>query len=184
MIYDEVIHGKFVDMRSITVEDAEFSYNIRADKKYCDVVGQPAASIDEQRKFIEWQIQQPDDYYFVVLNKRGERIGLIGVYDIHDGMGEKGREISYGSPMETLEAEVLLEDFVCNVLHLQKTCCVIYTHNRKHISNQRKMGYEPLRIIERNGVECAYYENAVGTEANSKIKKLLQRIRVGQDIVD
>ena len=82
MVYDKVIVGKFVDLRSITPEDAEFSYNIRADKRNKDTVGQLAESVDAQRRYIENQMQKPDDYYFVVLNKKGERIGLIGVYDI------------------------------------------------------------------------------------------------------
>lgn len=178
MQYNKIICGKFVDMRSITVEDTEFSYNIRADKRYCHTVGQPAASIDAQRKFIEWQIKQPNDYYFVVLNKKGERIGLIGVYDIHDGMGETGREVNCGSPMEAMEAQVLLDDFVRDVLQLKRTCYVIYTHNHKNISNQRKLGNEPLYIIERNGIECAYYESEVSIERNDKIRKLLQKIKI------
>ena len=180
MQYNNVIYGKFVDLRSITIEDSEFSYYIRADEKYRNTVGRPASSVEAQRKFIEWQIQQPGDYYFVVLNKKGQRIGLIGVYDIHDGMGEVGREVNSGSPMETMEAEILLNEFIRDILHLKKTCYVIYLNNRKNISNQRKKGCEPLRIIKRNGVECAYYEGTVDNNNDIKIKRLLEKIPVEQ----
>lgn len=180
MKYDNLICGKFVDLRSIELEDAEFSYCIRSDKRYRDTVGQPASSVEAQRKFIEWQIQQPGDYYFIVLNKKGQKIGLIGVYDIHDGMGEVGREVNDGSPMEAMEAEILLNEFIRDVLHLKKICYVIYMNNHKNISNQRKKGYEPLRIIKRNGVECAYYEAAVCNDNDVKIKKLLEKIPVEQ----
>ena len=46
MVYPEVIHGMFVDLRSITLDDAEFSYNIRADKRNRDTVGQLASSLE------------------------------------------------------------------------------------------------------------------------------------------
>ena len=88
MVYNEIIKGKFVDLRSITLDDAEFSYNIRADERFRDTVGQLAPSLEAQRAFIDWQMKEPDDYYFVVLNKKGERIGLYGVYNFHDGMAE------------------------------------------------------------------------------------------------
>lgn len=129
MVYDKIIHGKFVDLRSITLDDAQFSYDIRNDEKHRDVVGQLAKTVEEQAKFIEWQMQEPNDYYFVVLNKKGERIGLTGVYSIHDSMGEIGREVSYGNPMETAETANLLEDFCVDVLHLKRMNFVVYTNN-------------------------------------------------------
>ena len=111
MVYPEVIHGMFVDLRSITLDDAEFSYNIRADKRNRDTVGQLAASLEAQKDFIRWQMQEPNDYYFVVLNKKGERIGLIGAYDMHDGMAEVGREVNVGEPTETMEVGILIRSF-------------------------------------------------------------------------
>ncbi len=176
MVYDKVICGKFVNLKSITLDDAEFSYDIRSDKNHCEIVGQPADSVEEQRKFIEWQMKQPGDYYFVVYNKKDEKIGLLGVYNIHDGIGEVGREVNYGSPMETMEALVLLEDFMCDVLKLERVSYVIYTNNVKNISNQKKKGYEPQSIIYRNGVECAYYEMPARNKANDKVRKLLEEI--------
>ena len=79
MIYDTVIRGKFVDLKSITLEDedVEFSYQIRKEEKNSKTVGQLASCLEEQRNFIKWQIKEPGDYYFVVWNKKGERIGLI-----------------------------------------------------------------------------------------------------------
>lgn len=179
MLYNDVLRGKFVDLKSITLDDddVEFSYRIRMEEKNRDTVGQPAGSLEEQRKFLEWQIQQPDDYYFVVWNKKGERIGLIGVYDIHDGIGESGREVNNGSPMESMEAEVLLDDFCRDILHLKKIAYVIYLSNKKHISNQKKRGFKIKKIVERNGVECAYFEVDVDKKNLEKTRELLGKIR-------
>ncbi len=178
MIYDKVIHGKFVDLRSITLEDAdvEFSYQIRKEEKNCKTVGQPASSLEEQRNFIQWQIKEPGDYYFVVRNKKGERIGLIGVYDIHDGTGEAGREVNNGSSVEAMEAEVLLDEFYRNVLHLEKITYVIYMSNKKHINNHKKRGIEMKKTVTRNGIECAYYERTADGKDFAKTRQLLDRI--------
>ncbi len=62
MVYEKIIRGKFVDLKSITLEDAEFSYAIRREEKN-HTVGQPAADLERQKEFIEWQRNQPGDYY-------------------------------------------------------------------------------------------------------------------------
>lgn len=179
MVYEKIIRGKFVDLKSITLEDAEFSYAIRMEEKN-RTVGQLASDLEKQKEFIEWQRKQPGDYYFVVWNKKGERVGLIGVYDIRDGVGEVGREVSDGTPMEAMEAKVLLEDFYKDILHLKKVTAVIYTSNERQLSNQRKLGMTMKRKVERNGVECAYFETDVDGTQFQRIRQLLEKIR-GQE---
>ena len=60
MVYDKIIVGKFVDLRSITPDDAEFSYNIRADKKNNPrepfLHYQPTLHINNQLKYIKINI--------------------------------------------------------------------------------------------------------------------------------
>lgn len=177
MVYPEVIHGKFVDLRSITLDDAEFSYNIRADKNNAATVGQLAESVEAQRKFIEWQMQEPNDYYFVVLNKKGERIGLYGVYDIHDGMAEVGREVNVGEPAERMEVGLLIGDFCRNVLKLKKTCFVIYANNIHHISDAKKTS-EYIKNVNRSGHEALYFENDLykDNSASKKIRRLINQM--------
>lgn len=171
MVYDGIIKGKFVDLRSITLEDAQFSYDIRADERFRDTVGQLAPSVEAQRAYIEMQMAKPDDYYFVVLNKKGERIGLYGIYDLHDGMAEVGREVNIGEPMETLEVSLLINDFCVNVLGITKTCSVIYSNNTKHISDELKRGGKHLRTERRGEHEALYFEHDLLNE-NATVKKI------------
>lgn len=177
MVYPEVIRGRFVDLRSITLDDAEFSYNIRADKQNRDTVGQLAETVEAQRKFIEWQMQEPDDYYFVVLNKRGERIGLYGVYDIHDGMAEVGREVNIGEPAERMEVGVLVGHFCRDVLKLDKICFVVYSNNVHHISHVKKTSTY-IKTVVRGGHEALYYECDLHKESKTseKIQWILNKL--------
>lgn len=175
MVFPEMIVGRFVKLRSITLEDAEFSYNIRSDKRFCKTVGQPAKSIDEQKRFIEWQMKEPNDYYFVVLNRKDERIGLIGVYDIRGDMAEFGREVNFASSVEAIEAEILVNDFAMDVLGIKRFCHVIYADNKKHLKNQEKLGLKPSKKIIRSGVESYYYEGVLTKD--EKRRKLLAKVK-------
>ncbi len=174
MVYPGKIKGRFVTLRSITMDDAEFSYNIRAEEKNRETVGQLAPSLEAQRKFIEWQMAEPDDYYFVVLNRKGERIGLIGIYDIHGDIGEVGREVNDGSAVEAMEAQVLLTDFAMDVLHLKRQCFVVYANNKRNLSNVRKSGTQPTRKGTRSGVESYFFEKNFSKD--EKVRKLLSKI--------
>lgn len=178
MVYPEVIHGMFVDLRSITLDDAEFSYNIRADKRNCDTVGQLAPSLEAQKDFIRWQMQEPNDYYFVVLNKKGERIGLIGAYDMHDNMIEIGREVNVGEPTEIMEAEILIRDFCKKELGFQRICGVVYSNNKKRLSDAMKIGGQNVRPVKRGENDAFYLEYDLIDENESikRIRRLLKQL--------
>lgn len=177
MVYPEVIHGMFVDLRSITLDDAEFSYNIRADKRNRDTVGQLAPSLEAQKEYIRWQMQEPNDYYFVVLNKKGERIGLIGAYNLQNDMIEVGREVIVGEPTESMETELLINDFCRNVLNLKRTCGVVYTNNKHHLNEVKKKN-KFIKTIQRGGHEAMLFEFDLLSENQTelKIKKMLERL--------
>lgn len=177
MVYPEVIHGMFVDLRSITLDDAEFSYNIRADKRNRDTVGQLAPSLEAQKEYIRWQMQEPNDYYFVVLNKKGERIGLIGAYDLQGDLIEVGREVNIGEPTESMEAELLICDFCKNVLKLKRTSGVVYSNNKQHISEVQKKA-KFIKTVQRGGHEALYFESDLYAENSTvlKIRRMLERL--------
>lgn len=175
MVYPEVIHGMFVDLRSITLDDAEFSYDIRAEKRNRDTVGQLAPSLEAQKDFIRWQMQEPNDYYFVVLNKKGKRIGLIGAYNLQGDMIEVGREVIVGEPTESMETELLINDFCRNVLKLKRTCGVVYSNNVHHLNEVKKKN-KFIKSIQRGGREAMLFEFDLQSEnqIESKVRKMLE----------
>jgi len=178
MVYDRIIEGKFVKLRSITPEDAEFSYHLRKDPRFVEIMGQPAKTVEDQKNFIERQMKQPGDYYFVVLNKKDERIGLIGIYNINNGIGEAGREINIGLPNEVIEAQILLIDFCINILHLKTRVAVVYKTNKKRLNLLKHFNIFPKREIERNGVASYEFEDSFESlqEGQQKARQLLDEI--------
>lgn len=186
MVYDKIIKGNFVKLKSITLDDAEFSYNLRRDPRFVSIMGQPAKTLEDQKKFIEWQMKQPGDYYFVVLNNANEKIGLLGVYNINGDICETGREINIGAPYETIEAGILLCEFCINVLKLKKKVGIIYKHNKRQISLQHKFGLEPIGEEIRNGIPAYRYEVEFSDLQNKyvKAKKMIEKlVKRGNDNV-
>ena len=179
MIYDGVLKGRIVELKSITLDDTQFSYDIRSDVRNRDTVGVVAKSVEEQRKFIKWQINEPDDYYFVVYNRKGEMIGLLGIYDIQGDTAEMGREVNFGSCVEVIESEILVEDFAMDVLGLKTLHSVIYANNVKHLNNQKHNGQKPVRKEMRSGVECYYFV----TELSKDSPKRRKLSKVGDDFI-
>lgn len=180
MVYEGVLKGRFVYLKSITLDDAQFSFDIRSAPENRETVGVLAKSVEDQRKFIEWQMKEPNDYYFVVYNRKGEKIGLIGCYNIQGDMCEIGREVNSGSAVEAIEAQILNQDFAMDVLGLKRQCYVIYANNKNNLSNQKHGGVKPLKKIVRSGTEAYYFENVLSKD--TPIRRKLAR--VGDDFVD
>ena len=180
MVYEGVLKGRFVELRSITLEDAQFSFDIRSAPENRETVGVVAKTVEDQRKFIEWQMKEPDDYYFVVYNKKGEKIGLFGCYNIKGDMCEMGREVNNGSAVEAIETQVLVQDFAMDVLGLKRQCFVIYANNKNNLSNQKHGGIKPLKKIIRSGVESYYFECDLSKD--TPVRRKLAK--VGDDFLD
>ena len=167
MIYEKELVGKFVTLRSITPEDAEFSYDIRRDPRYAEVMGQSAESVERQLAYINMQREKEGDYYFVTTNRyTNNRIGLIGVYDIVGDSAETGREICVGDAFCAMEARCLLQDFIRDVLKLKELRFVVYKHNERVVNLCYNLGFKVKDEVVRSGVPSYYY--VITVEDNEK----------------
>lgn len=175
MVYDEDIRGRFITLRSITEEDADFSYRLRNDPRFVDIMGQPAESVEAQRQYIRRQRKEPGDYYFVVYNNAGERIGLIGAYKINGDTCETGRELNIGEPYETMEAEALLFEFCQTVLKLKKCTGIIYKSNQKQYRMMKRRGGYRITETVHHGIP-AYYLESTFEEQNRRMDKVRELI--------
>ena len=152
MITNDII-GKYVDLRSATVEDAEFALNIRHTPKAMKFMPSLNITVEQQKSWIEKQRITEGDYFFIVFNKNNERIGVISVYDIHDNQGEIGRWVMQGGAFESIESKLLITQFSFNVLKLKKLVEYIYPDNVSTLKASQLFGCKLNKIIhdeERN----------------------------------
>lgn len=175
MVYDKIIEGNYVNLRSVVEEDIEFTYNIRKDPQFHGLMGCLAVSLDAQREYIMRQMKKENDYYFVIEDKEHVRIGLIGIYDIKGTVGEEGRLVSYGSPVQNVEAHLLLDEFCRDVLGLETIRISIYCENKKTIYSSLKAGFEEIGKDIRSGKDSVVMKISC-KEDNPRRKKYLQMI--------
>ena len=104
MFYDELLEGRYVDLRSVDENDAEFTLKIRQDPEFTKFLPKIENTLEQQKNWIRYQRNKEGDYFFVVQNKAGERIGTIGLFDVTDVQCEGGRVAVGGSALAILEA--------------------------------------------------------------------------------
>lgn len=178
MYYDGVIEGKFVDLKSVSVDDAEFTRNIRRDPDFSRFFPPLDNTVEQQRAWIASQQKKGGDYFFIVWDKSGNRIGTISVYDIVGKCCESGRLAVKGNAFQSTEAQLLIFKFAFEYLGMDTVLGYIFADNDRAIRFNKQFGCimdEPE--MHNNGhwmVKATYTREAV-EKASEKIKKILYR---------
>ena len=120
MIYNGIISGKYINLRSVLIEDADFTLKIRQNKKKTKFLHNVDDDIEKQRQWIKTQQQRLGDYFFIAENKIGEPMGTIGIYEIHNKKANFGRILMIGNAFYTYEASILLAQWAFDFLHLDE----------------------------------------------------------------
>lgn len=152
MYIDYKLEGKYVNLRSVTEDDAEFILEIRNNPQISKYLPPLNVTVEQQRQWISKQRSDKDSYYFILETPTGVPIGTLGVYDINEDHGECGRSCCIGEPFAPVEASALLTDFVFNTLKLSYTTIWVYEGNKSVIALNQSYGYEWVeRKIDEKG---------------------------------
>lgn len=142
MVYHNVLTGKHVYLKAVEEADAEFIIKLRNDENISKFLPRIPMDIIGQIKWIKYQQSLENDYYFIIWDILGNRIGTISIYDINGDLGESGRTASFGNPIQNIEASILLLDFSFDVLGLKKIICHVFKDNHSVLRYNEKLGYE------------------------------------------
>ena len=140
MVYDGIIKGLTVDMRSVVPDDAEATYAMRMDKDKVRYMHKISGTVDDQRAYIVNQNKKPGDYLFLVLDKSGKPIGMRGIYDVKEDSAESGRTIGYGDAFQNVEALLLGFDFAFEKLEVTKVFMDAAADNSSVRGIQQQLG--------------------------------------------
>ena len=142
MFIESFIAGKYVNLRSVTVNDAAFILQIRNNPEISRFLPPLKVTIEQQQQWIEKQRNDNDSYYFLMEDKDGNPIGTTSVYDIKNGDAETGRLCSLGAPSSNVEACMMLHDFCFNIIGLTTLHIWVYEDNKPVINLNHSLGYE------------------------------------------
>ena len=156
---DRVISGICVDLKPISIEDAEkvFMMRNRSRNKYF-FNQQGDLTLDNQIAWLENYAKRDNDIYWCVLKKDGTFIGTMRLYDIDTEKGscEQGsfmiaEEYAKEAPY-AIEVELLSLDFVFKTLNLKTVVNSDREDNKGMNSLSRKIGFVYSGKEEKNGV--------------------------------
>lgn len=155
MVYEKIIEGKTVRLRSVEEADAEVTYQMRTDPGKSRYIHALTGTVEDQRNYIKGQRAKPGDYLFLVEDLEGNAIGMKGIY-AHDPEAktvESGRFIGYGSQVQNIEAMVLSLDFAFDVLGVDVIKMGVMEDNTGMVGIQKKFGVEFTGREEVPGME-------------------------------
>lgn len=176
MAITEPIEGRYVDLKSCTEDDAEFTRDIRKDPEFVKFLPAIDNTVEQQKAWIRKQREKDGDYFFVVWDKKGNRIGTISIYDVHDDHAESGRlAIKGDNAFQGIEAQILSFRFAFGTLGLKCIDGFIFADNERAIRFNKQFGgrhYPPE--MDEEGREIIKIEN--WREDFEKVDKKLSSI--------
>jgi len=142
IIVNDKLIGKHVALREVTTDDAEFILSLRCDEKKSKYLHKTEYNVEKQISYIKRYFNIPDEWYFIILNKKGERIGTYRIYDV------KGDSFCIGSwlmvdgvsPAESFESDYIIRMYGFDVLGFNKIHFDVRKENKKVIRYHKMMG--------------------------------------------
>jgi len=140
MICEEMLEGRYVVLKSCTIDDAEFTLAIRQNPKFTSFLPKIEQTLEQQKEWIRQQREKAGDYFFVVWDKKGNRIGTVGLCEIAKGQYESNRLTMLGDSFEATEAVLLLFQFGFKILNLDHIGSFIFADNKRAIRFNKMFG--------------------------------------------
>lgn len=162
MVYEDLIPGKTVCLRSIEERDAEATFLMRSDPEKSRFIHAAKGTVDDQVEFIRRQRKTPGDYLFVAEDVGdGRLVGMRGVYhwSPEEKVAESGRLISIGNQIQGTEIMMLGFDFAFDVLGVDRVFMTTLEPNASVLSIQQRAGAKVIRKVPDEEFGCLRYES-------------------------
>jgi RimJ/RimL family protein N-acetyltransferase len=114
--------GPAFRLRPVADDDAAYIVDLRA--RGGPYINRGATTVAQQRDWLARYYAREGDVYFVVEARRdGGREGLVGIYEVRDGIAEWGRFVLEPGSVAAVEAALLVYDVAFDDLALERVCC-------------------------------------------------------------
>lgn len=179
MVYEGLIKGRYVTLRSADASDVEYTLQIRQNKELNRFMHPVDNDPGKQLNWILGQRDREGDYFFVAQTLDGERVGTVSIYDIQGSSGHLGRLIMTGNPFCTFEATIMAMRFAYDELGLEELHGDVHVDNKasKNLSeavgfHMKEPEFEPG--LDRWVMYCTAYKSEFSTYEEN-IKGLIYR---------
>ncbi len=80
-----LLEGKNINLRTVEIEDADFIYTMRQNRKKTKYLSKVTGTVDSQKEWIKNYKQREDEekeFYFIIESKNKDKFGLVRIYDL------------------------------------------------------------------------------------------------------
>jgi len=136
------MEGKYVNLREVTVDDAEFILSLRCNEEKSKFLHKTEYNIEAQVEYIRNCLNLDNEWYFIIENKNGEKIGTYRIYDVRkDSFCIGSWLLVNGTPaQEMLESDYLVRKFGFDTLKMDKIHFDVRKGNKKVIRYHKMVG--------------------------------------------
>ena len=181
MVFEGIIYGKTIKLRSVEVRDAESTLAMRMDVESQKYMSKVEGSLSQQKSFIERQREMEGDFLFIAEDYSDRPIGMRRINSISDDRTEcrTGSLIGIGNAAQNMELTLLGYDFAFQVIGVKRIILEVHENNINVISNQQKLGATKLYTKYRDGFDAnfIYQELKKETYLNNRrnVYELIER---------
>ena len=154
ILQPEKLQGKYVNLREVTVDDAEFILKLRCSNK-AKLLHKTENNLQKQIDYIKKYLSSNNEWYFIIEDKNHIQIGTHRIVNIDNFnfSTESWIMSDDAKPNETIESFILIVIYAFNVLNLK--CQHFYTNkdNKKMILFAKFIG---AREVGFDGIEYSY----------------------------
>lgn len=168
--------NKKVRIRDVEVDDAEFILSLRLDDKKNKFLNKTENNLQKQIDYIKAYKKKNDEYYFIIENTDGEKLGTVRIYDI------KGEDFCWGSwiikdgaPMATaIESALLIYEYGFYTLGFNKVHFDVRKNNLRVRNFHEKFG---AKIVKEDDLDVFYsYDKETYKLIKPKYNKFFEKI--------
>jgi len=173
-----MLEGRNIKFRLIGENDAEFIVELRCDEfknRYLSTVKNDVQTQVNWIKEYKFREEKGEEYYFVIEDKNGDRLGCLRLYDFrNDSFCWGSWIIKGGSPSWTaVESALLVYEYAFYKLGFNKSHFEVHKKNTKVVSFHTKFG---AKIVSENDTFFFFnYSKEAYEEIRGKYTKYLPK---------
>lgn len=147
---NENLCGKYVNLREVEINDAEFILSLRCNEAKSKFLNKTEYNIEKQQDYIRKNKKLDNEWYFIIEKKDEEPIGTYRIYDLKKDSFCIGSWLMVDgcSPFEVMEGEYLAKIFAFEKTGFQKFHFDVRKENKKVIRYHKMMGAKQVGETE------------------------------------
>ena len=154
-----LLEGKNINLRTVEIEDADFIYTMRQNRKKTKYLSKVTGTVDSQKEWIKNYKQREDEekeFYFIIESKNKDKFGLVRIYDLkNDSFCWGSWLIKEDTPKTSaIESALQIYEFGFYKLGFEKSHFDVRKGNDKVIAFHQRFG---AKIVDED--ELDYFFN-------------------------